>query len=442
MKNRLFRVITSLPVIVAFALGVRLISFAHYVSHHSKQALSVLPFLFESGNIAYSLLSGNGFGSPFRVYTGPTAWMTPVYPYILDGIFQIFGAYTFSAYVTGALLNILFATLVTIPLYLAARKIAGTGIAAAAAWLWVVFPNAILLTYQSMWGVCIATFLAAAILWFTVVLEEKGSIKRWCGYGLLWGFTLMVDPTLASTLPLLLGWLIYRAHRKGTAPATRQTIVKSSLAVAIAILCCVPWTIRNYRVFHAFVPLRSVLGLQLWMGNNPQATPIWHARLHPINNVAQRAEYVRMGEIAYMHRKMHLALSYMLTHPAREADLVSRRFLAIWAGGTPYPVRYFLSRHSLWTRYVLLFNLLAGIGAAVGIVVLFRRRSAYAFPLACFPVIYPWAFYLTLAEPRYGLPMEPMVLLLAAIAVAGVFPHNSNTNRKSATPALRSEMQP
>ncbi|HVB33850.1 MAG TPA: glycosyltransferase family 39 protein [Patescibacteria group bacterium] len=420
MKNRLRAAVTSLPLIVAFALAVRLLSFLHYVSHHSRHALAVLPFLFESGNIAYSLASGLGFSSPFRVYTGPTAWMTPVYPLLLAGIFRLFGAYTFSAYVAAALLNILFVTLATIPLFFAAKKLGGPALAAGAAWLWAIFPNAILLTYESMWEVCLATLLAAVILWATLALAEDGGVRQWCGYGLLWGFTLMTDPTLASTLPLLLAWLVWRARRKGAARPAKQTVTKTALALAIAILCCVPWTVRNYRVFHTIVPLRSVLGLQLWMGNNPQAKPIWLGHLHPINNNAQRAEYVRMGEIAYMRQKMGLALHYMLTHPRREAVLTGRRFLAIWVGGTPYPVRDFLANHSPWFRYVLLFNLLAGLGAAAGIIVLFRRRNPFAFPVACFPVIYPCAYYLTLVEPRYGLPMEPMVLLLAAAAIAGL----------------------
>lgn len=417
MKKRLRKAATSLPVIAAFALGVRLVSFFHYVSHHSRHSLGVLPFMFESGNIAYSLASGGGFGSPFHVYTGPTAWMTPVYPLLLAEIFHVFGAYTFSAFVTAALLNILFASLTAIPLFYAAKKIGGPALAAVAAWLWVIFPNAILLTYESMWGVCLATLVAATLLWATFAVSEEGGTGRWCGYGLLWGFALMVDPVLASVLPLLLAWLVYRARRKGEPLVTWRALAKPALALAVAILCCVPWTIRNYRVFHTFVPLRSVLGLQLWLGNNPQATPVWHARLHPINNIAQRAEYIRMGEIAYMRRKMHEALTYMLTHPRHEAQLISRRFLAIWSGGTPYPVHDFLTNRSPWFRYVLLFNILAGLGAAIGIISLFRRRNRYAFPLACFPVIYPWAYYLTLAEPRYGLPMEPMVLLLAAAAI-------------------------
>ncbi|HVB98341.1 MAG TPA: glycosyltransferase family 39 protein [Candidatus Dormibacteraeota bacterium] len=417
MKKRLRAAVQSLPLIVVFALGVRLLSLWHYISWHSKNALAVLPFLFESGNIAFSLLSGNGFGSPFRVYTGPTAWTTPIYPYLLAGIFQLFGAYTFAAFLAASLLNIVFVTLTTIPLYFAARKVGGPALGAAAAWLWVLFPNAILLTYESMWEECLATLLAALILWATFDLAENGSLRKWCVYGLLWGLELMTSPVLASTLPFLFAWLVYQAKRKGPARLSGKALAKPALALAIAILCCVPWTIRNYRIFHTLVPLRSTLGLQLWMGNNPQARPIWLGHLHPINNAAQQAEYVRMGEIAYMRRKMREALRYMLTHPRHEAQLIGRRFLAVWAGGTPYPLKNFLARRSLWFRYVLLFNLLAGIGAAAGIFALFRRRSPYALPLACFPVVYPWAYYLTLVEPRYGLPMEPMVLLLAAVAL-------------------------
>ena len=32
-------------------------------------------------------------------------------------------------------------------------------------------------------------------------------------------------------------------------------------------------------------------------------------------------------------------------------------------------------------------------------------------------MIYPWAYYLTLALPRYRLPIDPIVLLLLAISM-------------------------
>jgi 4-amino-4-deoxy-L-arabinose transferase-like glycosyltransferase len=421
MNNRLRAAVTTLAPILGVALAVRLLFLYDYVRQNPHHALGVIPFLFESGDIAVSLATGHGFSSPFRVATGPTAWMTPVYPLLLAGIFRIFGVYTFRSYLAAALFNISCVTLACVPLYYAARRIGGRALAASATWLWAMFPNAILLTFESMWEACLSALLAATILWATLALTGSRRLRDWCAYGLLWGLALMTNPVLASLLPLLLGWLAWRAWRERRPRPLRESLARPALALVLATLCCVPWTIRNYRVFHSFVPWSSVLGLQLWQGNNPQARPIWLAHLHPINDQAERAAYMRMGEIAYMKQKFHLAVAYMITHPRRELVLISRRFLAIWSGGTPYPFRDFLATHSPWFRYVLLFNLLAALAAAAAIVVLFRRRSEYAFPLAVFPLVFPWAYYLTLAYPRYRFPIDPVVILLAAIALLTLF---------------------
>jgi hypothetical protein len=118
-----------------------------------------------------------------------------------------------------------------------------------------------------------------------------------------------------------------------------------------------------------------------------------------------------------MRKKKEAAIDYILNHPAREVQLISRRFISIWSGGTPYPVADFLASSSWWFRYVLVFNLVAAAGALCGILILFLRRNLYAFPIAVFPVIYPLAFYLTLALPRYRLPIDPIVMLLFAISL-------------------------
>jgi hypothetical protein len=76
---------------------------------------------------------------------------------------------------------------------------------------------------------------------------------------------------------------------------------------------------------------------------------------------------------------------------------------------------------STWFRFVLLFNLLAAFGALLGIIFLIRRRSPFWFPTAMFPLIFPWAYYLSLVLPRYRLPIDPVVLLLAAVALEAMF---------------------
>src|SRR5215469_1385408 len=52
----------------------------------------------ETARIAASVASGRGFSSPFREPTGPSAWVPPAYPYLLAGIFRIFGIFTVASY--------------------------------------------------------------------------------------------------------------------------------------------------------------------------------------------------------------------------------------------------------------------------------------------------------------------------------------------------------
>ncbi|MFZ0735544.1 MAG: glycosyltransferase family 39 protein [Candidatus Acidiferrales bacterium] len=412
MKRRLRVAATSLTIILIVACAVR-VGFAwDYTRQNPKQALSVIPFLLEAGNIAHSVATGNGFSSPFRVDTGPTAWLSPVYPLLLAGILHVFGSYTFRSYIAAVLLNIAFSTLTCVPIFFAGRRVGGPGLAATAAWLWALFPNAILIPFESIWDASLAALLAATILWATLSLADSKRFRAWCVYGLLWGFALMTTATLAALLPFLLGWLAYRSRRDG-----RGWLARPALAAAIAVLCCAPWTVRNYVEFHAFIPLRSGLGLQLWLGNNPEARDVWLGDLHPIHDSAERNHYTQEGEIAYMAEKQHAAIQYMRSHPLRVAQLAGRRFVAIWAGGTPHPLADFLKYRSLWFRTVLIFNLFVAIGAAAGIVLLFRTRSAYAFPVPVFPIIFPCVYYFTLAQPRYRHPIDPVILLLTAVTM-------------------------
>ena len=403
---------TSLWLIMLVALALRLGYMWQFQSIHPRQGVSVIPFLFESGNIANSLATGHGFSSPFRVDTGPTAWMTPLFPLLLAGIFRIFGAYTFHAWAATVLMNISCCTLACIPIYYVGKRIGGIALAAGAAWLWAIFPNAILMPVESMWDASISALLVATILWATLALAESQRLRNWCAYGLLWGVALMFNATLAALFPFLAGWLVYRAHQQEL-----NWLKNVAAAVAIIILCCVPWTIRNYRVFHQFVPLRSVLGLQLWLGNNDQTQDIFRGDLHPIYNAAEREKYISLGEIAYMQQKKQQAITYMFSHPAREAHLILYRAISIWSGGTPYPLVDFIGTPSLRFRAILAFNLVAALGTLCGIIILFRERSPFAVPISTFPLIYPWAYYLTLALPRYRLPIDPIVMLLLAISV-------------------------
>jgi len=301
--------------------------------------------------------------------------------------------------------------------FYAAKRIAGQGAAILAAILWAGFPNAILLPYESLFEGSLCALLAATILFATLAVDKSRRARDWCAYGLLWGLALMTNATLVFLLPFLLGW------------AARQHPRKSLIAAGLIVLSCLPWTVRNYRVLHAFVPLRSAGGLALWLGNNDQAESLTPGRMHPISNQAEREKYVELGEIAYMREKQRQAFEYMASNPAHVARLAGERFVAVWTGGSVNPIKDLLAARSARFYWVVLFNVFAALGALAGIAVLLRERSRYLFPLAAFPLIFPVVYYVTLAPPRYRHPMDPALLLLTAIACAYLSNYRKNKKR-------------
>jgi len=415
MKSRLWKAVTSLSLILAIALGAR-VAFAWNQEHKMRADLvGLVPFLNETGNIAYSLAAGHGFSSPYWQETGPTAWLTPVYPVLVAGVFRVFGIHTPHSFFAIVLLNMSFSAAACVPIFYAGKRMAGLAAGAGAAWLWAIFPNAVIIPYEWVWDTSLAALLVATILWATLELADTESLRAWCGYGLLWGFALMTNPSLGSLLPVLLGWAAYRAWKEGRLRPSRPL-----LACGIAVLCCMPWTARNYLAFHRFIPLRSNFPFELWLGNNEQFDE--QSQVVPAAD-PERAEirsYIRMGETAFMQDKWRRSIAFIETHPRLEIILFCRRFVSTWTG-MEKPIEGFRDAESPLVRLVLISNTLAAIGALCGIAVLIRRRDPYAFPLATIPIVFPAVYYVTHTSLRYRHPIDPVIMLLTAAAVAGIF---------------------
>jgi 4-amino-4-deoxy-L-arabinose transferase-like glycosyltransferase len=415
VKRKLQKAATSLLLILLVGFAARL-TFALNQAHKiPNAALATAPFENETGSIAHSLVTGQGFSNPFLRATGPTAWLTPIYPLLVAATFKLFGTFTVPSFSALVSLNILFSTAVSVPVFYAGKRVAGIGAASGAAWLWALFPNAIMFPFEWIWDTCLAALLAAILLWATLELAESARRRDWCAYGLLWGFTLMTNPSLGSLLPFLLGWAAYRARQRARLPLARP-----ALALAIAILCCVPWTIRNYAVFHRFVPLRSNFPLELYIGNNENYDDKHPRYPPPISKERETVRYFRMGETPFMDEEKRKAVAFIVAHPRMDLILFADRFVAFWAG-IGNPVGTFLTTDSLLIRALILCAVFSGLGALSGIVVLIRRASIYAFPLAVFPVVFPFLYYVTHTSLRYRHPLDPVTLLLTAIALEALW---------------------
>jgi 4-amino-4-deoxy-L-arabinose transferase-like glycosyltransferase len=428
MKRILLSAATSLWLIFLVALGARLGFAWDQERKIPHDVLAPASFAQETGSIAYALATGKGFSSPFRKETGPTAWLAPVYPLLVAGVFRVFGIFTRASFFAVVWLNALFSSAVCVAIFYAGKRVAGPGVASAAAWLWAIFPNAVMVPFEWAWDTSLSALLAAVILWATLELAESARWRDWCAYGLLWGFTLMTNPSLGSLLPFLLGWVAYRARRE-----IKLASMKPALATAgIALLCCVPWTVRNYLVFHRLIPLRSNLPLELYIGNNENYATRQLVYPPKITKERELLRYFRLGETAFMDEEKRKALDFIRANPGMEVWLTGQRFVVFWTG-LPDPVQSFLSTDSLLVRVLLVCSTVAGIGGLLGIVALLSQRSPYAFPLAAYPVVYPLLYYVTHPNLRYRHPIDPVVLLLAAIAL-GSLVKKSAVQSKSETP--------
>ena len=416
---------TSLALIVVVAMATR-IAFAWNQSLKIPQGvLAVVPFQQETGNIAYSLAQGRGFGNVFRIETGPTAWLAPVYPFLLAAIFKLFGIFAARAFFAAVALNIVCSSAACIPIFFAAKRIAGPAVAGGAAWLWAFFPNAVMMPFEWIWDTSLSALLAATILWATLALAASDRSRDWCAYGLLWGFALMTNPSLGALMPFLFAWLVYRRHVEGR---FRWRLVAT--AAFLAILCCLPWTIRNYTAFHQFIPLRSNFPFELWLGNNDIFDEHAVNGRTSITRMEEVRTYTQLGETVYMQQKWRIATQFIASRPALELRLTARKFSSFWTGSDA-PLGKFRETHSALIRLILLSNFIIAIGALFGILSLLHKHSPMTFALAVFPLVFPCLYYLTHADLRYRHPIDPILCLLTAIAVASAF-------NLAAKPQLRS----
>lgn len=412
MREKLFRLLQTPWFIALFALLLRLAWLLYKISAIPADVLAAAPFENEVGNVASALASGHGFCCLFRQPTGATAWLSPIYPLLIAAIFKVFGVFTFRSFCASVLLNSLFSALTCFPLFYGAVRVAGKLTASVAAWFWAFSPIAIILPYAWIWDSSLSAFFAAALLWATLYLPDRASLRNSALYGLLWGIALLTNPALGALLPFLMAWILV-----GTGATNLQRLQLLLVSVVAILVACAPWAIRNYVQFHRFVPLRSNLAYEFWSGNNEIFDPA-SRELNRITRYEQTRLYAHLGETAFLDQKWQAAVAFVRAHPALYVQLCGRRFIATWFG-TDSPVRDFLHADSNMARFLLLWNGASFFLALVGLARLCRCQRGFFVPIAVFPLIFPVTFYFTHTSLRHRHPCDPAVLLLTAIAIAG-----------------------
>jgi hypothetical protein len=396
--------------------------------------LAVIPFVYTDwtdpfvldhwafGLVARSIVSGHGFGNVFAPNTGATAVLPPVYSYLLAGIFKIFGIETKASILAALSLNSLFSALTCMPVFLFARQAFGDRVAKWAGWGWVFSPYGVYYGADWAWSTCLVTLELAWLFYFAWRLEKTSRTRDWLLFGAFGGFAALTEPVVLSVVPLLGLWTIYRRHRQ------HQSWKAPMFAAAVAALAVMaPWIIRNYEIFHKFIPVRSGLGLELYIGNNGYSTRWVNSALHPNHSDAELGEYERVGEVAYMNHKLEQAKSYIGSHPGWFLWMTGRRIVYMWTGYWSFSHEY-LKDEPLDPPNIFVATTMSVLGL-LGLRRVFRRDTGLAIRFAIVLGFFPLAYYISHCETYYFRPVDPILVILAVVTIAGSSPGSAALQR-------------
>lgn len=391
------------------ALGVRLaaLTLGHYYRFASYE--DHFGFGWEMGRVARSLATGHGYANPFDHPSGPTAWVTPLYPLILAGVFKLFGVYTaVSAWVILAF-NCLLNALVVRTTWEIATRCFNRDVAVWSAWIWALYPAAMQFAVKWVWEVSLTGFLFSCILVLALRMRgigERGhegdpaSLGRWAAFGVLWGLATLSSASIAVFLPFCGLWVV------GSFSNLRRQIPRIALASAVFLCCILPWSIRNAIAFHHFVPMRTNFGAELWADNVPGTNGMVIGS--PVALPKDEALLDQMGEYAYSRWRGQMAVAQIRQNPKFYLSLSLRRFYYFWAD---LPHAY--ARGKEWTEYLRNLNFqFASVVGLLGLILALRRGvpGAVLFTMA-FAVI-PFLYYFTFAQARFRHPLEPLIAIL------------------------------
>jgi 4-amino-4-deoxy-L-arabinose transferase-like glycosyltransferase len=398
---------TSFFWIVVFALVLRLglIVIGHTYKFRTND--NNFSFGYEMGRIGRSIAIGQGFSNPFNETTGPTAWEAPLYPFLIGGVFKVFGVYSHTSALILLSINSIFSALTCIPIFLIARRCFSEKVAVWTAWTWALLPSVMYWCTRWVWETSLATLLLAMIFWLALTLEEKHGLKPWLEFGFLWGVAALTNTALLSFLPVSGLWVWYRRRKRG-----QSSLAGVLLASIVFVACIAPWLVRNYRTFGQVVFLRSNFGAELRLGNGPGATGIWMEYLHPTQNVFAMRSYRQLGEIRYVAERKREALDFIRADYARFAVLSLKRFIYYW-GGIPrlseIPALAPVKNSVFLASSVLAFW---GLGRAL------RKKRPGAWLFLWLILSYPTVYYFVFPHPRYRHPIEPELGILMVYVIS------------------------
>jgi 4-amino-4-deoxy-L-arabinose transferase-like glycosyltransferase len=371
---------------------------------------------------ARSIAQGDGF-SKTLAHGRPTAFRPPGYPYFLGAVYHVFRAdrepvkeRVHVARIAQAFVGTALVALVG----LIAAQLWGSVAGLVALGLAAIYLPLILVGGAVMSEPLFDVFMLASL---AAVLAYRRSRHRYALAllaGVLGGLAAL---TRAQALILLVPLAI--AVWDGRPWRARAALGPPLVLVVAALLTITPWTIRNARELHAFVPISTQFGSALAGTYNDlsradtENPASWHGLRH-VPDYAYLFNRVRQTNEAVLERRLRSAsLHYIGEHPTYVAKVAwwnARRLLDLAGLRRSRATAATITIDHLWAdRGIVCFWAFAALALAGAFTAMARRAPWYvwAMPVLMFLSV----VFLVVETPRYRAPIDPFLVLLATAAV-------------------------
>jgi 4-amino-4-deoxy-L-arabinose transferase-like glycosyltransferase len=395
---------------VLAAFAVRMIVVAYGFRDQIDPADHHASFGWEMGWVARSIFQGQGFSSPFFPVTGATALVPPLFPYMLAGVFHLFGLYTAEAAFAILSINSVLSALTCIPIYLSARYVLGERVATMAGLGWVIYPYAIYFSGARVWDYALTGLLFTTCFYFSLRLHRQEKLMSWLGFGLVYGVATLANPSVLTMFPVFLLLAVLEMRRINS-----RWMLRCAVALAGLVAVLTPWTVHNYRALHFVGPVRDNFWMESWAGNNGdtfESNAVW---AHPASNPVEMQRFQALGEIAYIAEKKALATNFIEHNPMFFAGLSVRRAFSYWTGFWSFSPAY-LTREPLEIADVFFCTSITVL-MLLGARRFWRQDRASALTYLALITIFPITYYFTHATPDYREPIEPEVVVLVVMGI-------------------------
>lgn len=317
---------------------------------------------------------------------------------------------------TAGIMQLILQLLVILAIHGMVRELAGERTALIAAAIWTVYLPG-LLVIPEIAGDVIATLMATLGYGYYLRAWRTEKAAHWVLAGAFMGLAVLSrSALLAATVPLIVALLWKEYHLAHGLNRKLRNDMAFVLALSFTLL---PWAVRNEMVFHSPVIGSTLTGYNLLRQNHqlPSDDPyrfVNHTETTPVIQaaLARHPELTGHENEAQVDR-IYKAEGWAIikANKARYLVLCAYRFLPLWFNwgvNSAYGIRFGILDLLMATQQAMLL-----VFALIGLWSTPKR----GWPLALSVAFFCLAYMAVITKLRYVIPVMPIVILFAAMAI-------------------------